>query len=425
MLDTLNKAEIESKLRGLEKLHMTEINCILEQYFQVFEHYNNFILEFKRLKLEEIANINHSTNTANILTNHNSKDLELKFDPQIKAARMKHLNALAKNGGGVSFNFMNRPYQNDPAFKVNHNIVRKVFIKQKSTITSALLSQLNNDVETLKLAGKNDLFNQDEDLAPSCILLQAQRGMKKSETSKDLIKANDDEDDNYFKDHSIMQKRAVKALSRSSISSKSKLSKSSKISVESNSKVGELPQLLINNNLIKKNFAKRGSIFKNRVRDCMIENGHRMKNFATNEKEKHNQTLKSCEASKSNLKQSILGKSSFIQLGDKTELYNHEKTQGAIDEYTREIKQLQNEVAVYKTYVESVNSKLEAERKHNTKIQKEIQAFESKSNKIHRNEIENIYKVFQSYKDFHEQELDSRKQIIENLLLKLDDCKLK
>lgn len=377
--------------------------------------------------------VSHSNNNAvspmkPALNKIMTKEIVPNIDPVFKSnnSGLKTLKTIGGiyEGGGVSFNLMAKPLQNENQLlnskQNNSNIVKKVFVKQKSTVNHNILTQLNSEVELIKITEKCDLFKKDTDTAEcnsntNVIPTEKSHEFHESLTSQDLILISNQEDNNhkeYFKNDSIIKNHKRDPTHSKSLSNDSNSDKSDD---ESASKVGQLPHPAPNNHILKKSFVKRGSIFKNHIRDC-IDTVNKMKNLALYDK------LKTID--KPNLKQSIL-RSSFLNQGqiEKVDNANQEKKQFLIDEYTREIKQLQNEVAVYRTYFESVSSKLESEKRIHSKLESEIQNFEARSSKIHQSEIDNLTSTFKSYKDFYEQELESRKQIIEGLLIKVDETK--
>lgn len=361
-----------------------------------------------------------------------TKEITPNLDPILKtSSEYKTLKTVGGNNeGGISFNILGRTYQNDPQitnnFKSsNNNIVKKVFVKQKSNLNANLLAQLNSEVELIKISEKCDLFKKDTNIPDDIPVNPDEKSnepqtdrLKESLSSSDLILISNQEDTHnkmeIFKDESPITNHRRNHTNSKSRKSHGSSSSSEKSHNESSSKVAQLPQPVSNNHILKKSFVKRGSIFKSHIRDC-IDTVNKMKNLALLD------ILKTSD--KPNLKQSILLKNSFLMQGEKADPANQEKKQFLLDEYTREIKQLQNEVAVYRTYFESVSSKLESEKRIHSKLETEIQFFEAKSNKIHQSEIENLGSTFKSYKDFYEQELESRRQIIEGLLIKIDETK--
>lgn len=89
---------------------------------------------------------------------------------------------------------------------------------------------------------------------------------------------------------------------------------------------------------------------------------------------------------------------------------NHEN-----DRYISEIKQLKSEVIMYKQYITAINDRLENEVKVKNSYLVDIKEFEKKNKVIYKTELDNLHVCFEIYKDFYQNELDNRKDVIINL----------
>lgn len=94
-------------------------------------------------------------------------------------------------------------------------------------------------------------------------------------------------------------------------------------------------------------------------------------------------------------------------------------------EYLKEIKELKTEINMYKNYIQAINDKLENEQKLKLEIEHLYKYYEENNKKIFKCEIDNINKCFEVYRKFYEEELLSRKNIIENLSVTIEDLLLK
>lgn len=85
------------------------------------------------------------------------------------------------------------------------------------------------------------------------------------------------------------------------------------------------------------------------------------------------------------------------------------------DKYINEIKQAKVEIQMYKQYISTINDKLENEVKLKNSYLINLREFEKKNKSIYKTEIDNLHVCFEIYKDFYQNELDNRKDVIINL----------
>ena len=85
------------------------------------------------------------------------------------------------------------------------------------------------------------------------------------------------------------------------------------------------------------------------------------------------------------------------------------------EKYINEIKQLKSEVEMYKQYIDSLNNKTQSETKLKSSYIQNVKDFEKNNHAIYKVEIDNIHNCFEIYKEFYQNELDNRKNIIVNL----------
>lgn len=95
------------------------------------------------------------------------------------------------------------------------------------------------------------------------------------------------------------------------------------------------------------------------------------------------------------------------------------------EDYLKEIKQLKNEISMYKTYIQNINDKLEGEQKLKINLESIFKDHEERNKQIYKTEIDNIHECFEVYRGFYEEELMSRKAIISDLSSIIDDILLK
>lgn len=93
-----------------------------------------------------------------------------------------------------------------------------------------------------------------------------------------------------------------------------------------------------------------------------------------------------------------------------------------IEEATlRDMKQLKSEIEMYKAYISSVNDKLENEVKLKNNYISNLKDFERKNKLIYKTQIDNIHSCFEIYKEFYQNELNHRKDVIINLHSTLEE----
>lgn len=85
------------------------------------------------------------------------------------------------------------------------------------------------------------------------------------------------------------------------------------------------------------------------------------------------------------------------------------------EKYISEIKQLKSEIQMYKQYIATINDKLENEVKLKNSYIVNLKDFEKRNKVIYKTEIDNLHVCFEIYKDFYQNELDHRKDVIINL----------
>lgn len=91
------------------------------------------------------------------------------------------------------------------------------------------------------------------------------------------------------------------------------------------------------------------------------------------------------------------------------------------EKYITEIKQLKSEINMYKTYIGSINDKLENEVKLKNSYMENLKEFEKRNKNIYKTEIDNLHSCFEIYKEFYQNELDHRKDVIVNLHTTLEE----
>lgn len=442
IFDLLNRAEIEADVIELQKSYNQELSNIIDKFISIFELYNNFVHELKRIKFEEI----------------DPKRI-FEFPVSQVESPLKEKNQ-QMNTTGFTFNSINQNAKHEvgytSAFFKGGNMIKKVCKKQKSNkiVNKYELNNLNitiachdkeNSVPQGLLSSEGATAPENNLLKNKTVSSNFMTRAKPSLTSVELIAISNqtDQTEEYF--------NGVKVLSKED----SKSSKSSSISKN-----------VPTQHLLKKSFVRKGTILKNGCMDKVkvYKNLSILEKINTQAEEKQ-KILASSQQSKQSLINITEAGSSFTPFAEEKYLsmqkplyYNkframenkanyirqfssNEKADlissfiganhNALDmtvlknEDLRELKQLKNEVSIYKAYIESVNSKLEIEKKHNLKIQKEYYNYDNKHNSILKTEIDNLLKCFQTYRDFYEEELNSRKLLIEELLIEIDDLKLK
>lgn len=432
LLDLLNRAEIETNVVELQKSYTKELNVIIDKFVSIFELYNMFIHEQTKWLFE-------------ISVNQIQSPLKEKIH-QVNAncANLNAINHNSKQDAGYP-----------AAFFKSGNMIKKVCKRQKSTKLVNKIEFNNLNINTSKhdkeISVPQNLithecaeaeFNLLKHKMPSSYSVTR---VKPSITSIELIAISkqNDQADEYFNE--------AQGLNKDDRSSKS----------SSSSRNFHPP-----NQLLKKSFVTKGTILKNRKINMIND----QKNLAILEKfniqgkinvdplsQQSNGSLININETASALFTSHLADDNYlsrkkplffnkfrslenkanyirnISSTDKADLINSfiGTNHNALDvtafknEEVRELKQLKNELSIYKAYIDSVNSKLEIEKKNNLKIQREYDNYNLKHNSILKNEIENLVKCFQTYRDFYEEELSHSKKLIEELLMEINDLKLK
>lgn len=397
LLDTLNKSEIEAKSRNINKLYSADLYTVIKQLINVFELYNNFIQEFKRLKLEEIVKIsalakpdcNYQTpqngnkvpenGLSRVLTNEVPASNYDVFKGKSVFQRLNTIGTSFENGIGTLNSKLSKNENTANGNRQNSNIIKKVYVKQNSTIgtLNALLLKYNRENEPIDTS-------ETEQTQIENVVRQS------SYTSQDLIRISNQEDENSINLRKIHE---------------------SELESETNSFSVERPKPPQQAASSKNTFARRGTIFKTIINKEFLGGAAGASinglNYLASSSNKHSLLISSLTGQYDN------------------DLANQEARQYLVDEYTHEIKELKGELNVYKAYIDSVNFKLEKDGDNDSRLDQIIQDFQVKSNKIHSSEIDNLNMTFQSYKDFYEDELESRKDLIEKLLLRIDEAKLK
>lgn len=95
------------------------------------------------------------------------------------------------------------------------------------------------------------------------------------------------------------------------------------------------------------------------------------------------------------------------------------------EEQFHEIKQLKNELNMYKTCNDMLISKIQNNEIVRNEIKNMLITFESKNEEIYKIELNNLQMCYETYQAYYEDELKARKEIIENLCKIIEDLKMK
>lgn len=95
------------------------------------------------------------------------------------------------------------------------------------------------------------------------------------------------------------------------------------------------------------------------------------------------------------------------------------------DDQINEIKQLKCELSMYKTQTEMLTRKFQSNSILKNELQKMLDTYENKNREIYKTELKNLTDCFEIYKGFYEDELTSRRNIIDELCKIIEGMKLK
>lgn len=95
------------------------------------------------------------------------------------------------------------------------------------------------------------------------------------------------------------------------------------------------------------------------------------------------------------------------------------------DDQINEIKQLKGELSMYKTQTEMLTRKFQSNSILKNELQKMLDTYENKNKEIYKTELKNMSDCFDIYKGFYEEELNSRREIIDELCKIIEEMKLK
>lgn len=95
------------------------------------------------------------------------------------------------------------------------------------------------------------------------------------------------------------------------------------------------------------------------------------------------------------------------------------------DENIQEIKQLKIENSMYKNQIELLTAKLKDIETIRKELKKMLPLYEQKNEEIYKSELNNLHLCFEIYRGYYEEELSSRKEIIDELSKIIEDMKLK
>lgn len=95
------------------------------------------------------------------------------------------------------------------------------------------------------------------------------------------------------------------------------------------------------------------------------------------------------------------------------------------EEQIQEIKQLKSELTMYKTHNDMLTKKFQGYSSLKKEVHNILDKYEQKNREIYKMELENLKDCFSIYRGYYEEELSSRRQIIDDLCKIIDDMKLK
>lgn len=96
-----------------------------------------------------------------------------------------------------------------------------------------------------------------------------------------------------------------------------------------------------------------------------------------------------------------------------------------IEENIQEIKHLKAQLDMYKNHVEMMTSKMGSFSLRSIEIQNMIKSYASKNEEIYKIELENLQTCFETYRGFYEEELKTRRDIIEDLCKVIEEMRMK
>lgn len=96
-----------------------------------------------------------------------------------------------------------------------------------------------------------------------------------------------------------------------------------------------------------------------------------------------------------------------------------------IEENIQEIKHLKAQLDMYKNHVEMMTSKMGGYSLKSIEIKNMVDSYASKNEEIYKIELENLQTCFETYRGFYEEELKTRRDIIEDLCKVIEEMRMK
>jgi hypothetical protein len=400
----------EDYLKNIYKYHSGLID--------VFTSYNNIISELKKIKFSEAKYVTPIQMENENLINTNSKN---KFHKSL----IKKVNKHGASSKILNYNIYNNNIKtkNTGSFVINDIQVSKIN-SQYANIDSN--QQVRNQGSSSISLDKNNLLKKsNENNGELDIILQDNmnyegQANQKNSSSSNIKMSNNKENPNpnsntfmFNLGNDINKDMIVREESEKSSPEKSIFKK------RKNDSPSSLSQSMKSENDDEKKKRNSPNIIKSHVINNEKQDEKYRKNMYNNSKTLHpasNNNIIYKANDKLKYKNPFL--SSFVKMSS---IVDQDQDRENEEKYINEIRDLKNEIEAYKNYLATIGNKLKEEEKLRNEKEEIFKSQVERLNLINKNEIKNINEGFQTYKDFYEEELTVRKNVIEQLSITIDD----